>query len=267
MPCVIAEIQKISLQQKIWWHRIFTDYFFTKTYKMKIFTNHSGEQTENDKNDFFPDALHRRSFFKFLGVGAASLAWATSGCKIREKESRYKLGKGDFAVLNLAYALEQMEAAYYTRVTQNFYPGATELEKDLITDIRNNEIAHREWFRKVLALKKLPKLEFDFSSVNFNSRDSVLHTAKEMEDTGVSAYNGAGQLLKVGLFLKEAGNIVSVEARHVATIRNLISYGDYAGDDVIDTNGLDKARLPGEVVALTSKFFKTPLDASKFPTK
>lgn len=230
-------------------------------------SNAFDQQIENEQTDFFSSSVHRRSFFKYAGAGAAGLALTISGCKIQSKASGYNLGKGDFAVLNLAYALEQMEAAFYTRVTQNFYPGATELEKDLITDIRNNEIAHREWYRKVLALKKLPKLEFDFSSINFNSRDSVLNTAKEIEDTGVSAYNGAGQLLKVGLFLKEAGNIVSVEARHVATIRNLISYGDYAGDDVIDANGLDKARMPREVIALTSKFFKTPLDGSKFPTK
>ncbi len=117
-----------------------------------------------------------------------------------------------------------------------------------------------------MALKHLSELEFDFSNININSRDSVLNTAKEMEDTGVSAYNGAAKFLTVGLFLKEAGNIVSVEARHVATIRNLISFGDYAGDDVIDKNGLDGARSPQEVIALTSKFFKKPLDGSEFPT-
>jgi rubrerythrin len=229
---------------------------------MGISIQSSDPQIENDKTDFFTSSVHRRSFFKYAGVSTAGFALMASACKISYKASGYNLGNGDFAVLNLAYGLEQMEAAYYTRVTQNFYPGASELEKDLITDIRNNEIAHREWFRKVLALKKLPKLEFDFSSVNFNSRDSVLNTAKEMEDTGVSAYNGAGKLLKVGLFLKEAGNIVSVEARHVATIRNLISFGDFAGDDVIDKNGLDGARTPQEVISITSKFFKTKIDGS-----
>ena len=224
------------------------------------------DESDPIENNFLSDPILRRSFFKYAGFSAAGLAMMASACKIPHKATGYNLGKGDFAVLNLAYALEQMEAAFYTRVTEKFYSGANEMEKDLITDIRNNEIAHREWFQRVLALKKLPKLEFDFSSINFNSRDSVLQTAKLMEDTGVSAYNGAGQLLKVGLFLKEAGNIVSVEARHVATIRNLISYGDYAGDDVIDENGLDKARTAKEVVAITAKFFKKPLDVSNFPT-
>lgn len=224
------------------------------------------QSKKNDVTNFLSHPVHRRSFFKYAGFSAAGLAMMASACKIPYKATGYNLGNGDFAVLNLAYALEQMEAAFYTRVTDKFYTGATELEKDLITDIRNNEIAHREWYQRVLLLKKLPHLEFDFSSINFNSRDSVLNTAKEMEDTGVSAYNGAGKLLKVGLFLAEAGNIVSVEARHVATIRNLISFGDYAGDDVIDENGLDGARTPQEVIALTSKYFKKPIDGSNLPT-
>ena len=215
----------------------------------------------HETNSSFP----RRSFFKFAALGAAGLAITASACKIHYRAMGYKLGSGDFAILNMAYALEQMEAAFYTRVTDNWYTGATEMEKDLITDIRNNEIAHREWFRRALFLKKLPQLEFDFSSINFKNRSSVLNTAKEIEDTGVSAYNGAGQYLKVGAFLQQAGNIVSVEARHVATIRNLISFGDYAGSDVIDANGLDGARKPQEIIKLTAKFFKKPLDGSNLP--
>ena len=216
-------------------------------------------------HDFIPP-LPRRSFFKLAALGAAGLAVASSSCKIPYEASGYKMGKGDFAVLNLAYALEQMESAFYTKVTQNWYAGATEMEKDLLTDIRNNEIAHREWFQRALALKKLPELEFDFSMINFSNRSSVLNTAKEIEDTGVSAYNGAGKLLTVGVFLQQAGDIVSVEARHVATIRNLISFGDFAGPDVIDANGLDGARSPQEIIRLTSKFFVKPLDGSDIPT-
>ncbi len=221
------------------------------------------KQTAGNNNSHA--TLPRRSFFKLAALGAAGLAITNTACKIHYKAMGYNLGSGDFAILNLAYALEQMEAAFYTKVTDKWYSGATEIEKDLLTDIRNNEIAHREWFRRALFLKKLPKLEFDFSSIDFNSRSSVLNTAKEIEDTGVSAYNGAGQYLKVGAFLQQAGNIVSVEARHVATIRNLISFGDYAGSDVIDANGLDGARKPQEIIKLTAKFFKKPLDGSNLP--
>ncbi len=212
-------------------------------------------------------SLPRRSFFKFAGAGAFGIALTSASCKIHSKIGNgLNLGNGDFAVLNYAYALEQMEGAFYEKVISNFYAGATQLEKDLLTDIAHDEIAHREWFRKVLFLKKLPKLQFNFSSVNFNDRMSVLTTAKTFEDTGVSAYNGAGKLLKLKPFLNHAGKIVSVEARHAATLRNLISYGDFAGDDVSDANGRDNARTPKEVLAIADKFFVTKINADRLPT-
>lgn len=225
------------------------------------------ESESEDSNDISEEFLHRRSFLKFAGAGAVGIALTASGCKIHSKiAGGINLGKGDFAVLNYAYALEQLEGAFYEKVTSNFYSGATEFEKDLLTDISHDEIAHREWFRQILFLKKLPKLKFDFSSVNFNDRMSVLNTARDFEDTGVSAYNGAGKLLDLRPFLNHAGKIVSVEARHAATIRNLISYGDFAGDDVVNSTGLDMARTPAEVLALTDKYFITKINASKMPT-
>ncbi len=220
---------------------------------------------ENQRNSQY---IHRRSFLKYAGMGAAGAALVVSGCKIKKNDNNtLKLGKGDFAVLNYAYALEQLEAAFYEKVTANFYPGVSALEKEFLTDIKNDEIAHREWFKKVLFLNKIEdlKYDFDFSSINFNNRASVLNAAKVFEDTGVSAYNGAGPLLKLSPFLSHAGKIVSVEARHAATIRDLLNYGSFASNDVVDKNGLDQSRNPQEVVSLTAKFFKTKLDVSDFP--
>lgn len=213
------------------------------------------------------ETLQRRSFLKFVGASAVGIAMTSTGCKIHSKiAGGLNLGKGDFAVLNYAYALEQLEGAFYEKVTSNFYAGATELEKDLISDISHDEIAHREWFREILFLKKLPRLTFDFSSINFSDRSSVLEAAKNFEDTGVSAYNGAGKLLDLRPFLNHAGKIVSVEARHAATIRNLISYGDFAGSDVVNVNGLDVVRTTAEVLALTDRFFVTKINGEKMPT-
>lgn len=52
--------------------------------------------------------------------------------------------------------------------------------------------------------------------VNFNNRTSVLQTAMSFEDLGVTAYNGAGPLLTSRNFLRVAGRIASVEARHAS---------------------------------------------------
>ncbi len=127
-----------------------------------------------------------------------------------DKSGAVDLGKGDFGILNYAYALEQLEAAFYTQVIATPYSGMNATERAILTDIRDNEIAHREFFKVALGKKAIPALQVNFTSINFNSRDSVLKTAHTFEDTGTSAYNGAGQLLKNPEFLLIAGKIVSV---------------------------------------------------------
>ena len=215
-----------------------------------------------------PEAVPRRSFLKFTGFGMAGVALAAAGCRINKDEetNTVNVGKHDLAVLNYAYALEQLEGAFYEKVASRFYAGASEMDKDLLTDIRNDEIAHREWFREVLTLKKVPKLAFDFSSIDFTTRSSVLNAAKNFEDLGVSAYNGAGQLLALSPFLNHAGKIVSVEARHAATIRNLLAFGSFADSDVVDANGLDVVRTPPQVMALADKYFVTKVTVDDLPT-
>ena len=106
----------------------------------------------------------------------------------------------------------------------------------------------------------LPKLEFQYPNVNFNDRNSVLATAKALEDTGVAAYNGAGKYISNADYLVIAGKIVSVEARHASAIRNLINPGtaSFSGDDVIDGNGLDLAKEPKDIVMTAGGFIKTP---------
>ncbi|HEY0040750.1 MAG TPA: ferritin-like domain-containing protein, partial [Flavisolibacter sp.] len=104
------------------------------------------------------------------------------------------------------------------------------------------------------------------------SRDSVLATAKAFEDLGVAAYNGAGKLLTSTDYLLLAGKIVSVEARHAALVRDLISNGSFADLASLaplganNTNGLDAALNPPEVLAIASTYVKTRINASNLPT-
>lgn len=177
------------------------------------------------------------------------------------------LGSGDIGILNYAYALEQLEAAFYTRVIESPYSNMSPTEKALLTDIRDHEIAHREFFKAALGKSAIKSLEANFASIDFGSRDSVLATAKTFEDLGVSAYNGAGMLIESADYLLLAGKIVSVEARHAAYIRDLISAGSFADSSVIDANGLDISRMPAEVLAAAAPFIKTKINASNLPTQ
>lgn len=210
--------------------------------------------------------VHRRSFLKYAGASAATIALVAAGCKKDKNESNgVFLGQGDVAILNYAYALEQLEAAFYTKVADTPNNGLSSEEAALFIDIRDHEIAHREFFKAALGSGAIQSLEVDFSSINFTSRDSILATAKAFEDLGVSAYNGAGQLLQNANYLLLAGKIVSVEARHAALVRDLISNGSFADSTVVDSNGLDLSRSPAQVLAIAKTYIKTEISLQGIP--
>ncbi|MDP9957993.1 rubrerythrin [Epilithonimonas hungarica] len=211
----------------------------------------------------------RRNFLKLSGVGLAIAGLALVGCNDDDmfidgnNSNVFDLGKGDVGVLNYAYALEQLEADFYTKVVNNFYSGISSVEKELFTDLYHHEVIHRDFFKAAISgatSNVLPTLEFQYPNVNFNDRNSVLATAKALEDTGVAAYNGAGKYITNTDYLVIAGKIVSVEARHASAIRNLINPGsaDFSGDDVINANGLDLAKEPKDIVMAAGGFIKTP---------
>lgn len=190
----------------------------------------------------------------------------------------FDLGSGDLGILNYAYALEQLEAAFYTNVLDgSYWAGASAEERLILEDLYKHEVIHREFFKAAITQavggdtnKVLPELEFNFSSVDFGNRDSVLGTARVLEDTGVAAYNGAGKLLQTPDYLVIAGKIVSVEARHAAAIRSIFLEDPkaFAGDGVVDENGLDLAQSPSQILSAVGEtgFVTTEFTANQLPT-
>lgn len=238
--------------------------------------NHLSHKMETTPNS-------RRNFLKIgsLAVVGTSLMLSCSSdddSVVMPPQEVFDLGAGDLGILNYAYALEQLEAAFYKSVLDgSYWMNADPEEKLILEDLFKHEEIHREFFKAAITAavsgdssKVLPDLEFDFSSVDFSDRSSVLQTAQLLEDTGVAAYNGAGNLIQTPTYLVIAGKIVSVEARHASAIRSI--FGDnpqsFAGDDVIDSNGLDLAKPPSEILSAVgaSGFVKTPFTANQLPT-
>ena len=209
--------------------------------------------------------VSRRKFLGYVGASSAILATAAS-CKKSSSDNGTDLGSGDVGILNYAYALEQLEAAFYIMVINSQYTGITAQETSYLTDIRDHEVAHREFVKAALGSAAIPALTVTFASVNFADRTSVLSTAKTFEDLGVSAYNGAGHLLTNPDYLTVAGKIVSVEARHAALIRDLIAFNSFADSTAIDSNGLDLINTPATVLASAAPFIVTKIDASHLPS-
>lgn len=231
----------------------------------------------------------RRSFLKVSGLTMAATGLILTGCSSDDDSSNtgpytpgirngiFDLGSGDLGVLTYAYALEQLEADFYTRVVNlnNFGSLFNSEEQQVLSDLYAHEVIHREFFKTALtgalsdpSTQLLPSLEFDYSTVNFGSRDSILGTAKALEDTGVAAYNGAGRLITTPDYLVIAGKIVSVEARHASAIRSLINPNsdDFAGDDIVSaSNGLDVAQNPSQILSVAGGFITTEFTATYLP--
>lgn len=163
----------------------------------------------------------------------------------------------DVGVLNYAYALEQLEAAFYLQVLASPYAGMSASENRLLTDVSDHEVVHRDFFAAALGSAKIPNLTPDFSAVVFNDRQSVLRTARAFEDLGVAAYNGAATYLKSERYLIVAGKIVSVEARHAAAIRDLLEprTGHFA------PAAFDNAFSPSQVLTAADPFIVDTITA------
>jgi len=245
---------------------------------------------DNDKLTGTNGGVSRRKFLQFAGAGVATVAsFGIISCSdsitdvangtntmIDDTSSEHSddsvnLGSGDVGILNYAYTIEQLEAAFYIAVLDSQYSGMTHEERQILADLCNHEVAHRDWFKAAITGAApddvIPDLTFNFDSIDFSNRDSVLRTAQAFEDGGVSAYNGAGQLIENPDFLLQAGKIVSVEARHAAAIRSLIadSNTSFAGDDIIDDNGLEMTRTTDEVIAIAQGFIVEEINGSNLP--
>ncbi|UYZ61878.1 ferritin-like domain-containing protein [Hymenobacter weizhouensis] len=224
-----------------------------------------------------PTAVSRRSFLRYTGAATALTGLLLTSCDDdddNEEAGTVDVGSGDTGVLNFAYALEQLEAAFYTRVkTGTYYTGltATSAERQILDDIALHEEAHVDFFRTVLGNSAIKDLDPDFSTINFNDKNSVLTAARTFEDLGVAAYNGAGVFLQSAVNLVVAGKIVSVEARHAALIRDLLTYNSFVASDVVDLftptsatsapgegsgSGLERSKTPQEVATQANQFLQ-----------
>ena len=212
--------------------------------------------------------VNRRFFLRSAGVAATTGAFLLGACTEQDLagDDTVDLGSGDIGILNYAYALEQLEAAFYTQVMMTPYLNMTDMEKWILTDIRDHEIIHREFFKKALGTSAIKGLTPNFAAIDFQSRESVLKSAMLFEDTGVAAYNGAGKLIADVKYLLVAGKIVSVEARHAAAIADLLNPNalEFANGQVNEM-GLDRAYSPSVILPMVQPFVMNKINASMLP--
>ena len=212
--------------------------------------------------------IARRTFLRYAGAGAASAGLlATAACHKDHKVIPYNgvdIGAGDDGILNFAYVLEQLEAAFYIQVVAAPYTGMSSAELTALTSIRDHEVLHCNFLKAALGANAIVELTPDFSSINFANRSSVLSAAKMFEDTGVAAYIGSAYLIKSSTYLTLAGKIVCVEARHAALVSDLLQAGTFVDASTRGRNGLAFTHTIPEVLALVNPFLKTKVSALSY---
>jgi rubrerythrin len=157
-------------------------------------------------------------------------------------------GGGDVDVLNYALTLEYLESTFYAESVKQV-SGLSSDERKLAERLRDDERAHVDALTatiKDLGGKPAARPTFDFGGA-FASRAAFLRTATTLEDTGVSAYNGAATSISSVDVLAAAGGIVQVEARHAALIR-------LARDKPPAPQAFDKASDMEEALAAVQPF-------------
>jgi hypothetical protein len=207
--------------------------------------------------------VSRRRFFQLAG-GIAGAGLLLSACRRAEPTDTF-LGSGDVALLNFFYVIQQLEAQFYSQAVATPYYGLTVFESQLLTDVRDQEIAHMEYVKRLLAKNAVSDISANFSAVTFADRASVLHYASVLEDLAISAFNGSAHLYSNKDYVIALSKIASVEARHSAYFRDRHTHNSFADSTAVDIYGLDLAAPPVTVFEAAGAFLHTRYDSSKLP--
>jgi rubrerythrin len=192
--------------------------------------------------DFEP--LSRGALIARGALGAAALYGAVAAGPL-VRRAFAQSGGGDVEILNFALTLEYLEAAFYERALDDVDLGSATREfAQTILDDENEHVDALAATIRDLGGKpaKAPMVEFPFSD-----EAAFLKLAQTLEDTGVSAYDGAAPAIRSKELLSTAGSIVQVEARHAARVR-------LARNAPPAPNAFDPALKQGEVLKAIQPF-------------
>ncbi len=170
--------------------------------------------------------------------------------------------KGDIALLQFVAILEQLEADFYSRVVANFpRSDFTTSDQLVLTDIAKHEAVHREVLSAILGTNGVFKISPTYGSLTFRVRADVLAFARVLEDVSTSAYPGIAPYFTDSANLALLGKILSVEGRHAAAIRDLISplTGTFA------PSAFESAAMPSVVAAAVQPFIEDKLAFASAP--
>jgi hypothetical protein len=171
-----------------------------------------------------------RGAFILRGALAAGAVYGAGTVAPFVTEALAQSASGDIDIVNFALTLEFLETDFY-KVT-GAKVGLSGEARKLAREFGAEEAQHVDALTatvKKLGGKPAGKPTFVFP---VKDQASFLKLAQTLEDTGVSAYNGAAPAIQSKDVLGAAGTIVQVEARHAAAIR--LQNGNPPAPDAFD---------------------------------
>jgi len=161
-----------------------------------------------------------RSSFILRGAMAAGAVYGLGAVTPFVSQALAETGGGDVEILNFALTLEYLESDFYNvKGKQVGLMGAARSYARMFGEQEADHVEALTTTIKALGGKPVAKPMF---AIPASSQSSFLALASTLENTGVSAYNGAAPSIKSKEVLAAAGSIVQIEARHAAAIDLLI---------------------------------------------
>lgn len=196
--------------------------------------------------------MSRRSLLKIGAAGALTMGLAGSLPLTHMSAFAQDMAlASDLDVLNYALTLEHLEYAFYRDGIGNFTFGNDPFGQSIDTNlaaIRDHEGAHVTALTDtIVSMGGTPVAEAVYDFGYDTDPAAFLATAAALENTGVSAYDGAAQYIQTPDLLPVAGGIVAVEARH-ASYLNLIN-----GTDPFPF-AFEVAMTPAEILEIATPF-------------
>lgn len=204
----------------------------------------------------------RRSFLRrsaAAGAGALALAIGSSNTALAHEAGDDDVS--DVDVLNFALTLEHLEYAFYrdglerfssrdfrqAKVLNGFSDRVISDVRPNLADIRDHEETHVETLTSVIEDLGGDPVEEACYDFGLDNVDEFLGVAAVLENTGVSAYDGAIHLIEREDLLTAGATIATVEARHA-------SYLNLLNDDDPFPDAFDEPKAKEEVLDAADGF-------------
>ncbi|GAB3727064.1 hypothetical protein GCM10027594_08910 [Hymenobacter agri] len=212
----------------------------------------------------------RRSFLRVSAASAATVALiATTGCSTEtpapttSDPNQLALPSGDAGLFYYGYLLGLALSTTYDKIVANPPNDLTQAERSIIFDMRNHQLIYRELCHYYIdpTTAKVGPFPTDFvfntSTFTLTTRAGALAAVQQLADLAAAAYPvllplfTSASAYPRALLLKA----VSVQARHAAAIRDLLTPGSFADATVVDpATGQLRTKTPTEVVAALAPY-------------